>query len=93
LPAKRLQQARDNLIPAELLGSGFPRLDPKQLRELRLPVHLIGGALTPPLFRLLTDALREMIPGATRAEIPHASHLAHEENADAYNAALLDIVR
>jgi pimeloyl-ACP methyl ester carboxylesterase len=92
LSPERLQQARDNLIPAELLGSGFPRLDPKQLGELRLPVHLVSGARTPPLFRLLTEALHDMLPTATRAEIPHASHLMHEENAEAYNAALSDIL-
>lgn len=89
LSPERLQQARDNVIPAELLGSGFPPLDPKQVRRLRLPMMFVNGSRTRPLLRLLTDALHEMIPGATRAEIPHASHLMHEDNAEAYNAELL----
>ena len=92
LSPERLQQARDNLIPAELLGSGFPHLDPKQVRRLRPPVLFVNGTRTRPLFRLLTDALHEMIPGATRAKIPHASHLMHEDNAAAFSAAVLSFL-
>jgi pimeloyl-ACP methyl ester carboxylesterase len=92
LSPERLQQARDNLVPAELLGSGFLRLDPRQVAQLRPPVLLIKGGRTRPLFRLLTEALHEMLPRAIGAEVPNASHLMHEDNVGGYNAVVADFL-
>jgi pimeloyl-ACP methyl ester carboxylesterase len=37
----------------------------------------------------LKDRLEELIPTSQRVEIPHASHIMHEDNPDAYNRAVL----
>lgn len=84
----RKEQARVNTIPAELTGSGFPALDDDALRGLHRPTLLVTGASSPRAFHRLTDRLEELLPRAERVGIPGASHLMHEDNAPAYNAAV-----
>ena len=46
-----------------------------------------------PMFSVrLTDRLEELLPDATRVEVPGASHLAHEDNAEAVNEAILAFI-
>ncbi len=89
LPEARLEQARANLIKAELLGSGFPPVAADRVRALRTPTLLVDGAESPSLFHHVTDRLEELLPDAARIEIAGASHIMHEDNAAAYNASVL----
>lgn len=93
LSSERRDQARANTIAAELLGSGLAPLDEQALRAMERPVLLVSGQFSPRVFRHLTDRLAELLPRAERAEIPGASHLMHEDNAPAYNAAVLAHLR
>jgi pimeloyl-ACP methyl ester carboxylesterase len=93
LSPERRDQVRANAIAAEFLGSGFPPLDERALRAMELPVLLVNGQRSPRVFHHLTDRLDELLPGAERIEIADASHLMHEDNAPAYNAALLAHLR
>jgi len=90
LSEPRKAQVHDNLsaIKAELLGSGFVRLDARDLRRVEAPVLLVTGEKSIRLFRHLTDTLETLLPRAERAEIPAASHLVHEENGIAYHRAV-----
>jgi len=85
----RLEQARVNLIAAELLGSGLPPLSDADLRCLRMPTLLVTGESSPRLFHCLADRLAVLIPGVERVEIPGASHIVHEDNAATFNRAVL----
>ena len=58
-----------------------------------VPVLLITGARSIPLFRRLTDRLEELLPRTERKAIPDASHLMHEDNAPAFNRAVLSFLR
>lgn len=91
LPEERKGEVYDNVtnIKAELLGPGFAPLDPDSIRGLRRPTLLVSGGDSIPLFRYLTDALGELIGHARREEIPNAGHMVHEEEPEAYNAAVL----
>lgn len=84
LSQARRTQARNNLIPAELLGSGFPHLDPAEVAAVDLPVLLVGGSDSTRLLRLLLDRLEELIPNNVRVEIPRASHIVHEDNPEVF---------
>lgn len=86
----RKAQVRDNLsnVKAELLGSGFAPLDPKQVRAIKTPVLLMTGERSVSLFHHLIDRLQELLPHAKRIEIEGASHMMHEDNASAYNRAV-----
>ena len=92
LPDARKQQVRENLgaLKAQLLGAGFPPLADDEVRAVRAPTLLLTGERSPALFLRLTDRSEELLPNAERVEIPGASHLMHEQNAPALNAAILD---
>jgi pimeloyl-ACP methyl ester carboxylesterase len=92
LSSSRLEQVRANAIKAELLGSGFARLDEESLRRIQTPTLLVSGQLSPRLFHRLIDGLEEFLPRTKRIEIAGASHIMHEDNAPAYNAAVLSFL-
>lgn len=94
LPESRRAQVHDNLtnVKAELLGSGFLPLDANQVRRVQAPTLLITGQHSIGLFHCLTDRLEELLPHNERIEIPGASHMMHEDNAPAYNAAVLSFL-
>ena len=78
----RREQARDNLesFAAELTRGTFPTLDPEAVRKIKVPTLLVCGDQSPPIMRLMTDRLYELVPHAKRVEIPNASHDAHVDN-------------
>jgi pimeloyl-ACP methyl ester carboxylesterase len=88
LSEERKAIVRANSIGKEFLGSGFPPLSSDAVRGLRLPVLLITGQESPALFHRLVDRLEDLLEASRRVEIPGASHISHEDNAEAYNAAL-----
>lgn len=92
LSESRSSQVRDNLIKAEFLGSGFAPLDADRVRGVNRPTLLVTGQRSPRLFHRLTDRIQELLPHAQRIEIPAASHMMHEDNASAYNAAVLSFL-
>jgi pimeloyl-ACP methyl ester carboxylesterase len=92
LSPSRVEQASANAIRAEFLGSGFAALDGEDLRTVRTPTLLVSGQHSPGLFHRLIDRLEELLPRTERVEIPGASHIMHEDNAPAYNAAVLSFL-
>lgn len=94
LPQSRLEQVRANLntFKAELLGSGFPPLGADQVRSIQTPTLLVTGQRSPGLLLRLTDRLQELLPHTEQIEIRGTSHLMHEEDASAYNAAVLSFL-
>lgn len=89
LSEARAEQARANFIEAELLGSGFPRVDGEEIGGIRAPTLLICAESSPRLYHRLMDRLQEVLSRAERIQIPGASHIMHEDNALAYNAEIL----
>jgi pimeloyl-ACP methyl ester carboxylesterase len=94
LPQARKNQVLDNLtnIKAELLGPGMAPLDTGKVSNVQTPTLLITGERSIDLFHHLADRLEELLPHCERAEIPGASHITHEDNAAAYNAAVLPFI-
>lgn len=90
IPEARRVQVHDNLsnVKAELLGSGLDPLDLRELRNMEVPALLVTGEKSISLFHRLIDRLEELLPNTERVEIPAASHMMHEDNAPAYNAAV-----
>lgn len=89
LAPERREQARENSPPQELLGSGFLRIDAAAVARIDCPALIVSGAESPVLWPRIADALAGMIPEARRAIVPGASHIAHEDNPQAFNTALL----
>ena len=91
LSLDRKAQVRDNHpnIRAELLGPGVPPLDPTRVRHVRARTLLVNGTRSVGLFRHLTDRLEELLPGAGRVVIADAGHMMHEDQPEAFNAAVM----
>jgi pimeloyl-ACP methyl ester carboxylesterase len=89
LSPARLEQARANFIEQELVGSGFPALDPAQLRAVKTRALLVTGGRSPRLFHRFADRLQELMPNVKRIEIPAASHIVHEDNPPAFGREVL----
>lgn len=89
LSKERLEQARANLIDAELLGSGFAPIRSEEVRSVDRPALLLCGALSPRLFHRFADRLEQLLPRCERDEIPDASHLMHEDNPSAFDDKVL----
>jgi pimeloyl-ACP methyl ester carboxylesterase len=94
LSPERLQQARDNIDVdrAQLLGSGFPPVADDEIRRVRAPTLLVSGSESPRLFAHVLDRLEALLPDVERRTVPGASHLVHEDQPEAVNAAILDFL-
>lgn len=95
LPESRRAQISDNAsnVKAELLGSGFAPLHEKEVKGVEAPVLLVTGERSISLFHRLTDRLEELLPAAERIEVSAASHMMHEDNASAFNQAVLSFLK
>lgn len=83
---------------ADLAGSayGLRSVPPEVLAGLDLPVALVVGERTRPVFRRIIDTLEELIPGATAVEVPEAGHVMTYDNpkgvADAIRSSVLQML-
>jgi len=92
LPEERRQQMRANLseLAAEFrINAGFASFTENDARAIRVPTLALTGAKSPAVLVYLSERLLELLPDARRIVIPAASHVMHEENAPATNAAIL----
>ncbi len=64
-----------------------------QIESLALPILPVTGALSPPRYRLMLDAMRALNPSVRPVvTIAGAAHAMHRENAPAFNAAVRDFI-
>ncbi|MGH2451426.1 MAG: alpha/beta fold hydrolase [Candidatus Limnocylindria bacterium] len=92
LPEERRQQMRANLseLAAEFrINGGFASFTDNDARAIRVPTLALTGAKSPAMFVRLSERLLELLPDARHIVIPAASHVMHEQNAPATNAAIL----
>ena len=94
LPAERKNQMVDNLsgLRAFILDPDVPTYSRNDAASVIQPVRLIEGALSPSILRSLVAWLASLIPQAEKVTVESASHLMHEENYAATNAAILDFL-
>lgn len=92
LSGRRLAQVDANAIKAEFLGSGFAPLKPEQVQNIGVPALLINGQHSHRIFHRLMDRLAQLLRDCERIEIADASHIMHEDNARAYNQAVLSFL-
>ncbi len=93
-PKEHKEKIHDNLptVKAELLGSGFLPLAPKDLNNIQIPALLLEGEKSIALFHRLNDRLEELLPNTERMEISGASHIIQQDNSSAFNAAVLSFL-
>jgi pimeloyl-ACP methyl ester carboxylesterase len=63
----------------------MPEIADDSLGGLDIPVLLLTGEQSPPMFGVMTDELRMLLPDPVRAQIPRAGHAMQVGNPPAYN--------
>ncbi len=94
LSRSRLNQVRDNIrnVEAEIMDPGFLPLNAEQVKKLHIPSLLINGKDSIRLFTGISRRLHRLLPNSELVEISGASHLMHEQNATAYNTAVMSFL-
>jgi pimeloyl-ACP methyl ester carboxylesterase len=90
LSPSRLEQVRANTFAAEFLSpSCFAPFEDHEVRRVGTPALLLNGEHSPAVFHRLVDRLEQLIPDTERADISAASHIVHEDNPGAFDAAVM----
>lgn len=76
-------------IPRELAIDQTYRFDPVHYANLRVPVLLLLGEDSPPLFRQATEALDSALPNSTIVILPGQQHIAMDTNPDLFMSEVL----
>lgn len=93
MPPERLAQARANVSREEMLGDEVMLpLTPESLAEVQVPVLLVTGEQSPPVFPRLSAHLETLLPDTRHVTIAGASHNMHETAPPAFNAAVRDFL-
>lgn len=92
MPPPALARAMDNASTLAIEAEPLEVFAEAEAARVTMPVLLVTGELSPPMFGRITDRLHRLLPRAERAEIPGASHSMHSENVPAYNAAVLEFL-
>lgn len=89
LSPRRFEQVRSNISAAEFLSDTFMLpLDPAAVSKIENPVLLLTAEKSPRMLHYLIDRLQELLPSAEHVEIPGASHIMHEDNAEVFNVTV-----
>jgi pimeloyl-ACP methyl ester carboxylesterase len=87
------QQMHDNVTPFKArLRAGFPTFSETDARSIETPTLLVTGDNSAPVLHRITDRLERSMPRVERVDIRNASHLMYEDNAEAFNDAVLDFL-
>jgi pimeloyl-ACP methyl ester carboxylesterase len=86
-PAERERRLQNAWTVTRLNDIGVPC---EQLRTLPMPVLLVRGADSPPMFGNMLAAVGKCIPSARTVTIPNAAHPMNRQNPAAFDAALLE---
>jgi len=86
IPALRLQMLTDMKLY-------FPPVTCEQLRSLQVPVLLVGGERSPPMFAVILAELARCLPDAHRVVIPNAGHNMQIDNPAAFNREVLGFLQ
>jgi pimeloyl-ACP methyl ester carboxylesterase len=89
LPAWNARVAAAHTIPRELRAALEYRFDPTRFSHVRVPILLILGGASAPLYRAAIDAIRAALPHANVAVLPDQQHVAMDTAPDMFLRELL----
>jgi len=95
LSPERYQQVWDNRGPdrAQALFQGFPDLRAAPVSEIEVPVLLLSGDQSPPVFRHLNEFLVGELSNGQHHVIPNSSHIVHEDAPDEVNSIVSNFLK
>lgn len=70
----------------------FVALDPAIARKLRMPILLMSGERTQPIFSTIFESARRLFPSATALRVPDAGHSVYREQPAVFNKLCLQFI-
>jgi pimeloyl-ACP methyl ester carboxylesterase len=70
-----------------------PAITCEQLGQIKIPVAIVRGELTRPLFRIIADTASRCIPGSQLIVVPKGGHLWPGQDPVAFNETLLGFLK
>ena len=95
IPPEKLQQRIDNMMAGRrvaLSTDEFPLLPPEKLGAISVPVMLITGAKTGPVFKAMFSAITRTIPQARAEVVEGAGHSVPVDQPAVFNRLTLDFL-
>lgn len=93
LPETAKQIRRDNAWSLiSLVADAQEPYSCADARKTKIPILLVTGDKSPPLYGMMHAALQPCLERSRMVTIPNASHGMNRENADAFNAAVLEFL-
>lgn len=90
---QKLQLDLARTLPLQLAQSAPPVITCEQLGALALPTCIAHGALTRPLFSIVSQAAARCIPNCRYRVIPGTNHMWPDEDPAGFTTAILDFLQ
>lgn len=95
IPPEKLQQRRENMMAGRrvaLSSDEFPLLQPKALAEISVPVMIVTGANTGPVFKAMMAGITRAMPQARLEVVEGAGHSVPQDQPEIFNRLALDFL-
>lgn len=96
IPEEKLRQRRQNMLAGKrvaLSSDEFPLLPPEQLAALDIPVMILTGANTGPIFKAMMSGIHRTIPQAPLEVVEGAGHSVSQDQPEVFNRLALDFLK
>ena len=80
-------------VPRELALDQAYTLRPERFAGLDVPILLLVGGDSPPIFRNAADLLVDTVPNVTVVELPGQQHIAMDTAPELFAGEVLDFLR
>lgn len=95
IPPEKLEQRRQNMMAGKrvaLSSDEFPLLPPEALAALPMPVLLVTGANTGPIFKAMMSGISRSMPQARMEVIEGAGHSVPQDQPEVFNRMTLEFL-
>lgn len=92
IPPEKLQQRRENMMAGRrvaLSSDEFPLLPPKALAGISVPVMIVTGANTGPVFKAMISGITRTMPQARLEVVEGAGHSVPQDQPEIFNRLAL----
>lgn len=95
IPADKLEQRRQNMMAGKrvaLSSDEFPLLSPQALAALPMPVFLVTGANTGPIFKAIMSGISRSMPQVRMEVVEGAGHSVPQDQPEVFNRLALEFL-
>lgn len=95
IPEERLMKRRQNIMAGRriaLSSDEFPLVSPKALAGISVPVMLVTGQTTGPIFKAIFSGIARSMPQAKTVVVEGSGHSVPQDQPSTFNALVLDFL-